>query len=699
MHVTMKYKKKLRLLVTNQCSRNCLYCHNEGMRKSPTHHLVPSLLVPFLPDIKRYTNRVVISGGEPFEYPFLEKLVELLSSYGFDLTLLSANVDEGLLYKLGDQLKNLHYSIHALEHLNADACVIRRIKQQLPSLNLALNVPFSSMDDIQDNWESLYRMAREVGANIQLIKLFTPGSKLLASSSWEERWREVQQFLAPFSSFMEATERETRYVTNDYIKIDLLDIPCQASGREFRDGSCLSNSDLTIDPELCVSICRWGEHRSPLYNGNVPRSFDKAVLEATEKACDNCSFGEIGNFLQSATVNYYRNAPHYTWPRAGLSIEELFSKISFRDLSYYGRSGFVARLESAFCKDLGSSFALAVNSGTAAVFLAILSLGLQPSDEIIMPVATFPSLVGAARLAGVKVRLCDIDPITGNLLPESLQQSISPQSKAVLITHLWGCPAEMDKIVHICQQYRLYTIEDCSHAYGATYNGQRVGTLGDIACFSMQANKAVYAGEGGMLVTNNRAFYEKAVLYSSSVERVHDCVHAPDNLQYWGTGLGIKLKINPLGAVLAQHALDDLKSVNQEREIRIQLLSSAAKKSGIFLSDIPQDSNANRVHYTYKLVLKEPYIHLRDSLLHKLIHDGLDATETSFIPVYKHTLAAEPFVINGADSFPNADKYYRRIISLPAFVHEPLDLIRFYADTIQSLGMIANAEQASIDEA
>ena len=683
MHVTMKYKKKLRLLVTNQCSRNCKYCHNEGMKKQPSKHLSPESLEPYLPEIKRYTNRVVLSGGEPFEYLHLEKMVDLLYQHGFDITLISANVLEKKLYSIGHKLKSLHYSIHSVNDFYADAQVIRRIGKNLPCIKLSINIPFSDFNQIANKWHIIYSVALEVGANIQLIRLFTPGSFFFSSTTWEERWKDTRSFLEPFSSFLEATVRETRYITKESVIIDLLDIPCRASGKEFLDGACLENSDITLDPDLCVSICRWGNSAVPIYQGKERRSFDDAVLEATKKSCHNCSYGALDNYLRNQDTDYFLNAPHYLWPKADVSYSNILSNISFRDLSYYGRSGNIARLESSFCKYLECNYALAVNSGTASVYLAILSLGLSSQDEIVMPVATFPSLVGAANLSGVNVRLCDIDVLTGNLSPESLRKAINPHVKAVLVTHLWGNPAEMEEIKEICSENHLYMIEDCSHAYGARYNGQIVGTFGDIACFSMQANKAVFAGEGGIFVTNNRQLYENAVLFSSSVERILDCVKSSEALKYWGTGLGVKLKMNPLGAMLALQSLRQLEQTNNAREARLSFITAAAERCGIYESVYSRSLNTKQVYYTYKLALKEPYIAERNHILYKLIHAGLDAGETSFIPVHKHALSSRPFVKNSTDSFPNADIYYKRIISLPAFTYEPYSLVKYYADVIE----------------
>ena len=680
-HISMKYKKKVRLLVTNSCSKNCSYCHNEGMPKLPIVHLEPAKLEPFLPDIKKYSNRIVLSGGEPFEYEHIQELTELLTSFGFDLTLITANIDKEKLIDVGHRLKNIHYSLHDMRYFEYDCSILQWLNSSYPNIRVSLNVPFDNISSVRKNWCKIYDLSRKIGANIQLIRLFSYGIK--SSCLWNERWQEMRKFLETRAKFLEGTERETRYITKDLIKIDLLDIPCLASGRDFSEGACLNNSDITIDPTLHLSVCRWTNSVVSLYKNGKPNFFDDAVRQATERGCKNCGYGEITNYLHSNKLDYYLNAPHYTWPNISNGLGSIYTKTFANDLSYYGKSGFVARLENDFSNYIGVKYSLAVNSGTTAVYLAFMALGLSVEDEVLIPVATFPTLVAALLTAGVKIRLCDVDSITGNISLDSLREHMAPSVKALLVTHLWGLPVNMQAVQEICREYNVYVIEDCSHAYGAEFRGQRVGSFGNISCFSLQANKTVYAGEGGLLVTSNNLFYERAIALSSSAERIFDCIKNVNYLKYWGTGLGLKLKLNPLGAPLALMALKNLEDVNQRRQLRVSVVERELVKSEVFILPKNYDELNNRVYYTYKLVLAEKYISQRDSVLQSLIHYGLEASTTSFIPIYKHELCSDPNIINGRERFLNAEKYYSRIISLPAFVYEPIELAEYYAEIIK----------------
>ncbi len=690
-YISSKYVKKIRLLVTNKCSRNCSYCHNEGMSAYPEMELNPRDIAPFLRNLRCYSSRIVLSGGEPFEYTHLEQLTELLLIDGFDITIITANLQREKLTAIGSRIKAIHYSIHSVDHISDDIPNIYWVFKTFPNIRITLNVPLTDEETLQHKWSEIYSLAKKVNANIQLIRLFSFTAS--RGIKWSSRWDVFVRFLQEQSSFLEATERETRLITKDLIKIDLLDIPCVCSGIEFSDGACLNNTDITIDPSLRVSLCRWTDSAISLYHEGKPRRIEQVIYEAIQASCNNCVFGQISYPFLKKRIQRYASFPHYTWPKVNGGIIGQFNHSSERDLSYYGKSGAVFQLENAFSKQIGAVYTLAVNSGTTAIFLACKALGLKKADEIIIPVATFPSLLPAILLSGATIRFCDIDSITGNISLESFKKAITPNTRAVLVTHLWGIPAEISSMKDICQKNGIALIEDGSHAYGASINGQRVGTFGDIACFSMQANKAVFSGEGGLFVTSDKDLYEKAVVYSASVDRIFDCVSTSKNLQYWSTGLGSKLKIHPLGARIALSSLQNLEHVIRCREDRLSILDRTITGSDVFYK-VVLPNTVKRTYYTYKLIVQDSFIPYRNEILEFMIHYGLEAGITSFIPAYKHSICrpGQPGIANGHDLFPQSEKYYNRIISLPAFVYEPAALVQYYGKIIK------DAEQFIIDK-
>ena len=192
-------------------------------------------------------------------------------------------------------------------------------------------------------------------------------------------------------------------------------------------------------------------------------------------------------------------------------------------------------------------FGVAVNSGTSALHLALLAAGVGPGDEVITVPFTFVATVAAIQFTGARPVLVDIDPASLTMAPDQIERAITPRTKAVLPVHLHGRPADMDPILEIARRHRLIVIEDAAHAPGAEYNGHRVGSLGDLACFSFYPGKNLGAcGEGG-LVTTSRPEYERTLrmLRDWGAARKHQYErkgfnYRMDSIQ--GAVLGVKLR-------------------------------------------------------------------------------------------------------------------------------------------------------------
>ncbi|MBM3212906.1 DegT/DnrJ/EryC1/StrS family aminotransferase [Candidatus Poribacteria bacterium] len=205
-------------------------------------------------------------------------------------------------------------------------------------------------------------------------------------------------------------------------------------------------------------------------------------------------------------------------PRNCFGEEELANLrevIESQDAWRWGRSNFVPRFEKAFGQHLGRKYVHAVNSGTSANMTAYASLGLQPGDEVICPglapiFVSFP-IVGL----GCIPIFADVDIRTQIISPESIEERITPKTRVVIVVHLNGQPAMMDDIMAVANKHGLKVVEDCAQAYDAYYKGRKVGTFGDVACFSMQQSKHITSGEGGMIATDNVEIYKRATEFSN----------------------------------------------------------------------------------------------------------------------------------------------------------------------------------------
>ena len=173
------------------------------------------------------------------------------------------------------------------------------------------------------------------------------------------------------------------------------------------------------------------------------------------------------------------------------------------------------KFEELFKKEHNAKYAVSASSCTAALHLAMLALGIKAGDEVIVPAYTWITSASCVEYVNADVRFVDVEKETMNIDPCKIEAAITSKTKAIIAVHLFGCPAKMDEIMEIARKYNLYVIEDCACAIGTTYKGKRVGTIGDIGCFSFHPRKAITTGEGGMCSTNNEKLYQKLLQFKN----------------------------------------------------------------------------------------------------------------------------------------------------------------------------------------
>src|ERR1700731_2844823 len=209
---------------------------------------------------------------------------------------------------------------------------------------------------------------------------------------------------------------------------------------------------------------------------------------------------------------------------------------------------YIDEFETNFARYCGTEYALAVNSGTAGLHLALATLGLQPGDEVIVPDLTFVATANAVAYTGAMPVLADIDPDTLCIDPASVKSQITARTKAIIPVHLYGHPADMDGLSAIGDARGLAVIEDAAEAHGAEYKGRKVGGLGKCGVFSFYGNKVITTGEGGMQTTNDREFYERA-------RRLRDHAMHPQR-RYFHEERGFNYRITNLQAALGVAQLE-----------------------------------------------------------------------------------------------------------------------------------------------
>ncbi len=209
----------------------------------------------------------------------------------------------------------------------------------------------------------------------------------------------------------------------------------------------------------------------------------------------------------------------------------------------------VSKLETEFASYCGAKYALATSSGTSSLLVSLLALGLKPGDEVIVPAYTFVATYSACIFAGLVPVLAEIDESL-SLDPNDIEHRITSRTKAIIPVHMLGNPCNMDRIMEIAGKHNLLVLEDSCQALGASYKGKKVGTLGDIGGFSLNLFKTINSGDGGLVITDNRNYFETAF-------GVHDQGHKPNRFGVEvGTRyvLGLNFRMNEItGAIgLAQ---------------------------------------------------------------------------------------------------------------------------------------------------
>jgi len=238
--------------------------------------------------------------------------------------------------------------------------------------------------------------------------------------------------------------------------------------------------------------------------------------------------------------------------------------------------GYIGQFERAFAAYQGRRYALGLNSGTAALHLAVMGCGVGPGDEVIVSPYTWGATVGCILHANGIPIFADIDPTSLNIDPESVARKITPRTKAIMVVHIYGQPADMDPILEIARAHDLKVIEDCSQAHGAMYKGCKVGSIGDVGCFSCQASKHLPVVEGGIMVTDSEEIYHRAMMGATHPER-QKVELADSPLLPYVDSIGYNFRMHPYAAALGTARLAQIDSDNARRRDRVGRFISALK--------------------------------------------------------------------------------------------------------------------------
>lgn len=306
--------------------------------------------------------------------------------------------------------------------------------------------------------------------------------------------------------------------------------------------------------------------------------------------------------LSGASKQIKIKEPHFPWPIITKKSEEAVVKQLKESISIYDRSGIIKEFEDAFAKFYGKKYALLTNSGTQAIHSMYVGAGLKEGDEVLCPAYTFYATVTPLLFTGAVPILVDCDEY-GNLDPLELPKKLTAKTKAVVVTHMWGIPANMEPIVKFCKTHNLLLFEDASHAHGATYKNKLCGTFGTAAAWSLQGQKIVTGGEGGIVLTDDAEIYYRMLLFGQYNKRCRQEIPKDHKLyKYAITGMGLKLRAHTLSTALALEQFSHLKSwLKQKRKFAEYLSAQLAQLKGINTPQPPYECEPAWYAYTFRV--------------------------------------------------------------------------------------------------
>ncbi|UVO30158.1 DegT/DnrJ/EryC1/StrS aminotransferase family protein [Bradyrhizobium arachidis] len=335
--------------------------------------------------------------------------------------------------------------------------------------------------------------------------------------------------------------------------------------------------------------------------------------------------------------------PHFVWPVITEQTRQAVNHQLDRTVSIYDRSGIFKEFEDDFARYQGAQYALVTNSGTSALFGIYEGLGLGPEDEVICADYSFFATSGPLIYLGVRPVFCDVDQ-NGNLDPDDLALLVSPRTRAVVVTHMWGVPCEMDRIGEICARNGIALIEDCSHAHGARFKGRLVGTFGVASAWSLQAQKLVTGGEGGIITTSDQEIYVRAQLQGQYNKRCREEIDKDHPLYgYALTGFGLKLRAHPLAIAMAAEQFGNLdRWIAQKSEFAARFDTALGEYE--FIS-IPRTQDTSPSWYAYTFRFDPAIAGIdRDLFVKALYAEGLREIDipNSMRPVSDLALFSDP---------------------------------------------------------
>lgn len=328
------------------------------------------------------------------------------------------------------------------------------------------------------------------------------------------------------------------------------------------------------------------------------------------------------------------------------------------------RGRFIAEFENKFAKKIGLENASSVSNGTVALHLALMALGIAPGDEVIVPTLTYIASVNAINYCNATPVFVDSVRETWQIDPNEIRRAITRRTRAIMVVHLYGHPCDMDAIMAIAKEHRLFVIEDCAEAFGTLYRGRHVGTFGDISTFSFFGNKTITTGEGGMVVTPDKTLIERARHLKGQGLATHR--------EYWHDVVGYNYRMTNIQAAIGLAQLERSEEFVERKRAIARLYAELLGKTPVEIH-----GEAPGTYHSYWMTsILVPHADQRDLLRSHLAECGIE-TRPLFYPVHTMPMHSKTF-----RRHPIAEDLAWRGINLPSWPGLSNEQIYFVAESI-----------------
>jgi perosamine synthetase len=328
--------------------------------------------------------------------------------------------------------------------------------------------------------------------------------------------------------------------------------------------------------------------------------------------------------------------------------------------------------EKEYAKYIGVKHAVALTNGTVALDVSLKSLQICPGDEVITSAFSFVASGNCILFQNAKPVFGDIDPKTFNIDPVDVAEKITSKTKALIPVHMFGQPADMTALKEIAEDNGLALVEDAAQAHGAKYKGQKAGSIGDMACFSLYATKNMTAGEGGVITTDDDKLAENA----------HLLINHGQSKKYLHETLGYNFRTTDMCTAIGLIQLKKLDNFNKKRTENAAILSDAiCKIDGLTVPYV--DSNVKHVFHQYVIRVEDNYPLSRDELSASLTEKGIGNAVHYPFPIYKQPLYVKLGYKNTI--CPNTEDACKCVLSLPVHPLVTRDDIDYIIETLKEL--------------